>query len=35
MVEYYYKLVKAGKMTIDQVPAKYREKVRDRINADS
>lgn len=32
MVEYYYKLVKAGKMTIDQVPTKYRAKVRERIN---
>lgn len=32
MVEFYFKLVKAGKMTIDQVPTKYREKVRERIN---
>lgn len=34
MVDFYFKLVKAGKMTIDDVPAKYREKVRERINAD-
>lgn len=32
MVDFYFKLVKAGKMTIDEVPAKYREKVRERIN---
>ena len=32
MIEFYCKLVRAGKMTIDQVPAKYREKVRERIN---
>ena len=34
MVDFYFKLVKAGKMTIDEVPAKYREKVRERINED-
>lgn len=28
MVQFYYKLVKAGKITIDQVPEKYRELVR-------
>lgn len=32
MVDYYFKLVKAGKLTIEQVPAKYREQVRERIN---
>ena len=28
MVQFYYKLVKAGKLTIDNVPEKYREQVR-------
>lgn len=28
MVQYYYKLVKKGKITIDEVPEKYREQVR-------
>ena len=28
MVQFYYKLVKAGKLTIDDVPEKYREQVR-------
>lgn len=28
MVQFYYKLVKSGKLTIDDVPAKYREQVR-------
>lgn len=32
MVEFYFKLVKAEKITIDEVPVKYREKVRERIN---
>lgn len=31
MIEFYVKLVLAGKMTIDQVPEKYREAVRKRI----
>lgn len=34
MVDFYFKLVKAGKMDIEDVPIKYREKVRERINAD-
>lgn len=28
MIQFYYKLVKAGKLTIDDVPEKYREQVR-------
>lgn len=28
MVQFYYKLVKAGKLMIDDVPEKYREQVR-------
>lgn len=32
MVQFYYKLVKAGKITIDQVPEKYRELVRELLN---
>lgn len=32
MVEFYCKLVKAGKLSIDEVPSKWREKVRERIN---
>ena len=28
MAQFYYKLVKAGKITIDVVPEKYREAVR-------
>lgn len=28
MVQFYYKLVKAGKVSIDDVPEKYREQVR-------
>lgn len=32
MVDFYFKLVKAGKMDIEDVPSKYREKVRERIN---
>ena len=28
MAQFYYKLVKAGKITIDEVPEKYREAVR-------
>lgn len=29
MVQFYYKLVKAGKISIDDVPEKYRDKVRE------
>lgn len=32
MVDFYYGLVKSGKLTIEEVPEKYREKVRERIN---
>lgn len=28
MVQYYYKLVKSGKLDIESVPTKYREAVR-------
>ena len=28
MVQFYFKLVKAGKLSIEEVPAKYREAVR-------
>lgn len=28
MVQFYYKLVKKGKITIEEVPEKYREQVR-------
>ena len=28
MVQFYYRLVKKGKITIDEVPEKYREQVR-------
>lgn len=31
MIEFYLKLVKANKITIDDVPVKYREKVRERL----
>ena len=31
LVEFYYKLVKAGRLTIDEVPIKFRERVRERI----
>lgn len=31
MIDFYAKLVLAGKMTIDQVPPKYQEAVRKRI----
>ena len=34
MVELYYKLIKAGKKTITEVPLKYREKVQTLIDAD-
>ena len=32
MVEFYYKLVKANKLDIENVPFKYREKVRELLN---
>lgn len=32
MVEFYFKLVKADKLTIDEVPLKYRDEVKARIN---
>lgn len=28
MVQFYYKLVKKGKLTLEEVPEKYREQVR-------
>lgn len=28
MVQFYYKLVKKGKLTIEEVPEKYREQVK-------
>lgn len=31
MVEFYLKLVRAEKITIDEVPPKYREKVRNSL----
>lgn len=34
MVKFYYKLVKAGKLSIDDVPEKYREQVRILIESD-
>lgn len=32
MVDFYFKLVKAGKLTLEEVPAKWRDKVAERIN---
>ena len=32
MVDFYFKLVKAGKLDIEAVPEKWREKVRERMN---
>jgi len=32
MVQFYYKLVKAGKLTIEEVPEKYRELVKELLN---
>ncbi len=32
LVEFYYKLVKAGRLTIDEVPIKFRERVQERIS---
>ena len=34
MVTFYYKLVKAGKLMIEEVPVKYREAVRKMIEAE-
>lgn len=31
MVEFYLKLVKSGKLDIEEVPSKYREKVREKL----
>lgn len=31
LVEFYYKLVKAGRLTIDEVPIKYREQVQKKL----
>lgn len=35
MVEMYYKLVKDGRRTIDQVPEKYREAVQALLDTDA
>lgn len=35
MVELYYRLVKEGKRTIEQVPLQYREEVQAKINAEN
>ncbi|MED4583870.1 CD1375 family protein [Brevibacillus choshinensis] len=35
MITIYYNLVKAGRRTIDQVPAKLQEEVRAMINAEN
>ena len=34
LVEFYYKLVKAGRLTIDEVPIKFRERVQERLESD-
>lgn len=34
MAKLYYKKIKAGQMTIDQVPEKWREAVRELLDAD-
>lgn len=34
MAQFWYKLVKAGKKTLDEVPAKYREEVEALLNED-
>lgn len=34
MAEFWYKLVKGGKKTIEQVPAKWREEVRAMLEED-
>ena len=31
LVEFYYKLVKAGRLTIDEVPIKFREQVQKKL----
>ena len=31
LVEFYYKLVKAGRLKIGEVPIKFRERVKERI----
>ena len=31
LVEFYYKLVKAGRLTIDDVPIKFRERVQEQL----
>ena len=31
-MEFYYKLVKAGRLTIGEVPIKFRERVQERIS---
>jgi hypothetical protein len=33
MVELYYKLIREGKRTIDQIPERYREEVQAMLNA--
>lgn len=35
MVNFYVKQIQMGKMTIEQVPQKYRDKVREVLDADS
>ena len=32
LVEFYYKLVKADRLTIDEVPIKFRERVQERLD---
>lgn len=34
MIDFYFKLVKAGKLDIEGVPVKYREAVRARISVE-
>lgn len=34
MLEFWYKLVKAGKKTLEEVPAKWREEVARRLEAE-
>ncbi len=35
MVELYYKLIKAGRKTIDEVPEKFKAEVQALLNADA
>lgn len=35
MAKIYYRWIKAGKMTIDEVPAKWRDKVQEMLEADN